>query len=49
VKVKVERANLEQKQLDFSLIWEDADNGSNINRGGKRSKAQRGKGYKSHK
>jgi ribonuclease R len=46
VKVKVERANLEQKQLDFSLIWEDAGNSSNINRGGKRSNAQRGKGYK---
>ena len=23
VKIKVEKANLEQKQLDFSLVWED--------------------------
>ena len=23
IKIKVEKSNLEQKQLDFSLIWED--------------------------
>lgn len=27
VKVKVERANLEQKQLDFTLIWEGETSG----------------------
>ncbi len=41
VKIKVEKANLEQKQLDFSLVWEDpAEEPKQKKRGSKKATRQ---------
>ena len=41
VKIKVEKANLEQKQLDFSLVWEDPIEEAKPKKRGSRKPTQR--------